>query len=332
MRDDNPRSLRTRLQKNRLRKQRQTQHSLHMRSTIMRLRGVGDEAWRNILSGTTHTFAFALVLTCVIVALIGADTTSIMQIRTQANDYVAAGASTYTISLTDRINGATCDSLSSMDGVIASGAIRNSTDKLTFAALPSIGVPVYEITVGATSLFAHVDEGIPANSTVSSASTTESGIWLSQEASSPLQVEAHDDVPLADGRSAHIAGIYDWPDDGRKTGYGHAALLPVPMAIYNTSQSASAQTAFDQCWVKTWPVTDDIESLLQLTVIGDVSSNDRATISRINTTLGLTFDADALINILLRIPSAGCVGAVCGAGIASLPIRKSRLFTYFKAR
>lgn len=107
----------------------------------MRLRGVVDEAWRDIVSGTSHAFMLMLILAALVGGLSAADLFSIRSIAQQVDRYIASGASTYVIEFKGRISGEACERLSSVDGVLASGALRSRNDKVTSAVLPSAASP-----------------------------------------------------------------------------------------------------------------------------------------------------------------------------------------------
>ena len=112
----------------------------------MRLRGVVDEAWRDIVSGTSHAFMLMLILAALVGGLSAADLFSIRSIAQQVDRYIASGASTYVIEFKGRISGEACERLSSVDGVLASGALRSRNDKVTSAVLPSAGIPSLDAT------------------------------------------------------------------------------------------------------------------------------------------------------------------------------------------
>ena len=120
----------------------------------MRLRGVVDEAWRDIVSGTSHAFMLMLILVALVGGLSAADLFSIRSIAQQVDRYIASGASTYVIEFKGRISGEACERLSSVDGVLASGALRSKNDKVTSAVLPSAGIPSLDATTGALGVFA----------------------------------------------------------------------------------------------------------------------------------------------------------------------------------
>lgn len=250
----------------------------------MTLRSVLSEAARNLCSGTTHAAALAVMLAGLMLLCAGVDLASIMALQRQADEFVASGGSTYTIAAAGRIDGGICDSLASLDGVLAAGAIRQSDARLTFAALPSTGVPVSEVTPGGVGLFAASDAGI--DDTAGGGSTgggSAGGVWLSAEAAEPFGgpgMGIGQPLALADGGSVDVAGVYQWPDDGRRSGFAYAAIAPVPLRQGD---------AFDQCWVKAWPVPDGIEALLRLTLAGDMADGqDPPITAQLNTTHGLT--------------------------------------------
>ena len=120
----------------------------------MRLRGVVDEAWRDIVSGTSHAFMLMLILAALVGGLSAADLFSIRSIAQQVDRYIASGASTYVIEFKGGISGEACERLSSVDGVLASGALRSKNDKVTSAVLPSAGIPSLDATTGALGVFA----------------------------------------------------------------------------------------------------------------------------------------------------------------------------------
>ncbi|NMM94863.1 hypothetical protein G1C95_2051 [Bifidobacterium sp. DSM 109957] len=285
----------------------------------MRLVGVLGEVRRSITSGTTHACAFAVALAAVIGLLCGADMLTISRIQAQVDNYVAAGGSTYVINYAGRIDPVACESLASLQGVRAAGALRQADSKITFATLPATGVPSYEVTEGAIALFSDSTGGATDGvaSIVSDISDAlDSGIWLSSEAAEPLHASAGETVPLNDGRQASIGGVYDWPDDGRKSGYSYAVLEPVP---------ADRAERFDSCWVKAWPVPSNIESLLQLATVGDsATGQERPVVSQLNTSHGTELDAVALYHQRLTI-WVPVVALAAGLLLGVIAIRMRRL-------
>lgn len=239
----------------------------------MRLRGVVDEAWRDIVSGTSHAFMLMLILAALVGGLSAADLFSIRSIAQQVDRYIVSGASTYVIEFKGRISGEACERLSSVDGVLASGALRSRNDKVTSAVLPSAGIPSLDATTGALGVF--------ASSTRSSGATLTArdydGIWLSSQAARSVHARAGNRLALRAGGRVRVAGVFQYPDDGRSTSYDYVALSQVPAAADD----------FDQCLVKAWPVPDAMQSLLQSTVSSWSSdASQQPTISQLNSTQG----------------------------------------------
>lgn len=300
--------------------------------SVMRLSSVISEAWRNLITGTTHACALALALALSVAILIGADLLTISRIQAQVDEFVASGTSTYTITYAGRIDPVVCESLASVNGVRAAGALRQANAKITLAVLPSTGVPAYEATEGAVALFADAtggaasddsavdfDDGAISNGSASGAAPAASDLWLSAEAAGPLRVVPGETIALKDGRQATVGGIYQWPDDGRASGYSYAALEPVPI---------DRAERFDSCWVKAWPVPENIESLLYLATVGDSAGGSRqqgrAVISQLNTSHGADLDAVALYHQRLTA-WAPVVALAVGLLLGVVAIRVRRL-------
>ncbi|MBT1172752.1 hypothetical protein JS528_05170 [Bifidobacterium sp. MA2] len=238
----------------------------------MRFDAILREAWRNVISGTSRICCCALAFALCAGGCALADYTQIDASIAQADRWVSSGASTYLISAPGGIDGQACERLGQVSGVRAAGAVRLLGRKLTFATLPSSGIPEYETTphaaqaLGMTGATARQDDA--ANGSV----------ILSREAADALGTEAGSMQRLANGGTVRIAGIYAYPDDGRQNDFEYAVLSEV-----------SSDSAFDTCLVRAWPVPDDIESLLYLTVRSAASSDDdRPQVRQLNTTLGST--------------------------------------------
>lgn len=244
----------------------------------MRLRGVVDEAWRDIVSGTSHAFMLMLILAALVGGLSAADLFSIRSIAQQVDRYIASGASTYVIEFKGGISGEACERLSSVDGVLASGALRSKNDKVTSAVLPSAGIPSLDATTGALGVFASSTRSDGATLTV----RDYDGIWLSSQAARSVHARAGNRLALRAGGRVRVAGVFQYPDDGRSTSYDYVALSQVPAAADD----------FDQCLVKAWPVPDAMQSLLQSTVSSWSSdASQQPTISQLNSTQGTQLDA-----------------------------------------
>ena len=212
-----------------------------------------------------------LILAALVGGLSAADLFSIRSIAQQVDRYIASGASTYVIEFKGGISGEACERLSSVDGVLASGALRSKNDKVTSAVLPSAGIPSLDATTGALGVFASSTRSDGATLTV----RDYDGIWLSSQAARSVHARAGDRLALRAGGKVRVAGVFQYPDDGRSTSYDYVALSQVPAAADD----------FDQCLVKAWPVPDAMQSLLQSTVSSWPSdASQQPTISQLNST------------------------------------------------
>ena len=107
------------------------------------------------------------------------------------------------------------------------------------AALPDTTTPLYQITPGLAKL---LDTKQDPNTT---------GLIASQQVAETLGTSTGGTIGLADGRTARVKGIYQYPDDGRTPGYAYALMEETP-----------ATGTFDACWAKTWPQTEDRKSVV----------------------------------------------------------------------
>ena len=242
----------------------------------------------------------------------GADWRQIVGVESSVRQWTGSGASTYAITAQGAISGSRCESLRSVNGVRAAGAFREA-ERLTFAALPSTGVPAYETTPHAADVFfasssAGADAAIDSDDdSADSVASSSAGLILSRDVADTLGARIDDEQMLQDGRSTRIAGIYEYPDDGRQSGYGYAVLEPVVVADIRTddgsdSSHSAADDLYDTCLVYAWPAPDGIQSLLRLTLVGSgsetgsMASDDSrssqtaqsAQIAQLNTTFGST--------------------------------------------
>ena len=79
-----------------------------------------------------------------------------------------------------------------------------------------------------------------------------------------------------------VAGVFDWPNDGRDTRFAYAFLVPV---------SASNGT-FDECWVRQWPQSGQTGDLLFSTLVASGSLSN-AGVTQVNKSFDSHYDAQA---------------------------------------
>ena len=189
------------------------------------------------------------------------------------------------------VNGQACERLSNLNGVQASGAIRES-DQLMASALPDTKIPSYTVTPS----FMHVLRA--------KQNTGVQGVFVSNELTKTLGLRVGDKLALSDGRQTRIRGTYRYPDDGRTPGYSYAVLSPV-----------ISTGTFDACWVSVWPQTSRIENAIwsALTPAAKSDKDSSITLEQLNSSLGRSFDGQSIYRkrptAFLPIMAA-CTGAV----------------------
>ena len=241
------------------------------------------------------------VFATMLAALICSDAVSIAKHIRSANDFRAAGATTYYVTADDRIDPATCENLRSAEGVSAAGALRAPSDRVTVATLPGSPIPLHEVSPGFAGVLA-AESGEPR------------GVLVSRELSETLGTAPGDAVPSSHGE-LRIAAVFDYPSDGRRPGFAYSVL-----AVSNTP------LAFDECWITVWPQLTNLRSLLLSTVLpgADGVSAKQPQISQLNPTLGGSFAGDTAF--LSRITRANpAVSALIGLSLGFLSVRIRRL-------
>ncbi len=267
----------------------------------MRLSSIFREGRRNVTSGTTRAVTLATVLAAASVLLVGADVAAVLGIENDAAAFQAAGASIRTISAPGRIDGQRCEDLGELPGVVSAGAIATTAgSSITAAALPDAPIPAGAVTPD-FPLWA------------ASQHRATSGVILSSEAADMLDLDIGDTLSTTDGRTT-VAGVYSYPRDGRRSGFGYMVLLP-----------AGPSQVFDECWVDTWPTNDDITSLLLTTIVpGAAASEDLPTVGQLNSTMGDRFDGYAEYSHRIT-RFGGLVAGLFAAVLGFVALRARRL-------
>ncbi|KAB7790584.1 hypothetical protein [Bifidobacterium leontopitheci] len=278
----------------------------------MRLRGVLSEAGRNLATGASRTALLAALLTLLLALACAADLATMRTLSGQVERYVRAGGSTYVLEASGHVDAAACDALAGTRGVQAAGALRLTDRKLTFSVLPSTGVPLTDISRGAESLF------LSGNSfTVRPAPADDGGVLLSREAARSMGVSRGADAALVGGGDVWVSGVFDYPDDGRQSGFSYSALAP-----------AAPSAAFDQCWVRAWPVPDDIESLMLTVVRGTIraDSQRQPSVTQLNVSMGVSLDSRSMFDArMTRFAPLVMLAAGLALGLASVMMRRLEL-------
>ena len=265
----------------------------------MRLSSILSEAWRGIMAGSARFVTIVITLTLLSGGAAAIELRISTEILNTATQYQAIGANILVLGAPDGIDGTSCDNLSDLYDVQASGAIRE-IDALVVSALPDTQTPRYAITSG----FAKV---LKAKQDAS-----QQGLLISNELASTLNLQQGDTLALKDGQQALVKGTYDYPDDGRMPGYSYAALEEVPDA-----------DIFDACWVSIWPQSDQVRDAIwsALTPTAKSDNGSSTTLSQLNSSQGESFNGAAMWmnRLTIGLPAlAATLGALFGAIIIRL--------------
>jgi hypothetical protein len=203
-----------------------------------------------------------------IMALTAADVLTTAQQIESSVRYQRSGGNTQILTADGRINPTACRRLASLPNVVAAGALREAAEKITLATLPNAPAPAFEVTPGFPQIL---------NATTSSVH----GVTVSDEIIDTLGAHSGDGIPTKEHGTLRVGSTYSYPSDGRRPGFGYAILV-----------ETNDQSAFDECWVKSWPEPTNIRALLLTTVDPD-PNNTPGTIelSQLNPALSRSFDA-----------------------------------------
>lgn len=114
-----------------------------------------------------------------------------------------------------------------------------------------------------------------------SAKSDVSGVWISTDVAKDFGLTKGSVMQTEQGTMS-VAGVFDWPNDGRDTRFAYAFLVPV---------SASNGT-FDECWVRQWPQSGQTGDLLYSTLVASGSSSN-AGVTQVNKSFDSHYDAQA---------------------------------------
>ncbi|MBF4461800.1 MULTISPECIES: hypothetical protein [unclassified Rathayibacter] len=184
------------------------------------------------------------------------------------------------MSSANSVIGTACERLARVSGARAAGALSEG-EGVVFEALPSSAVPSKRVTPKFIELLDNQhDPGV-------------AGLYFSQDVATALSVGVGDVVPTKSG-PVSVAGIFNYPDDGRLPGLGWSVLVPAP-----------ANEMFDSCWLDVPFVQSQAASFILTAVApGNV---EKPTVSQLNSRLGENYDVAEVVDTrqsLIAIPSA----------------------------
>lgn len=232
---------------------------------MMRVDAILREVLRDIRTGTARAVTLTLILSVLGIALVLTEIITVRGLLDEAERFRSAGGATLTITAPGRIDGAACEQLRAIDGVGAAGAVRERRTDLRAGALPDAPLATFETTPGFPALLAPE-------------SVAPVGLVVSEDVASELHLAVGDSIASDEGR-ADVAGVFAYPSDGRRAGFGWAAL-----------ERVNADRPFDECWVSAWPVDARLPGLLSLSLLpADAESGDPPQIGQLNPSLGREF-------------------------------------------
>lgn len=267
----------------------------------MKLSSIFREARQNVEAGVTRAVFLAVVSATILSLFIAIDFLAVREMLAQANDFQRSGASVFTIAAPKQIDGDLCDSLNDLANVDAAGAVRNVAGELSVLSAPGSPIPLVEVTPGALQVL-----GVPQDSS--------RGWAVSESVAKAFNIRGGDQLSTSQGE-VQVSAVFQYPEDGRKSGYGFSALYVNP-----------ERRVFDECWVKVWPVAGEIIEFLPLAMSPDSSSvpDVQPVISQLNTTKGTK--APGLDDFSMRPSRFGLVIAPFAVGVvAFIAIRRRKL-------
>lgn len=236
----------------------------------MRLRSVLSEALRNIGAGVSHALLMFAAVLFASTLLGGYEAANVVGLETEVLQRINAYADVGAI-VGGTVDGAACDRLADAGGGVMgtlAGAMR-AGQQIVPLATPGKDISSYEVTPGMIRMIAR------------NTKTDVSGVWVSTDVAKDFGLTKGSVMQTEQGTMS-VAGVFDWPNDGRDTRFAYALLVPV---------SASNGT-FDECWVRQWPQSGQTEDVLFSTLVASGSSSN-AGVTQVNKSFDSHYDAQA---------------------------------------
>ena len=262
----------------------------------MRLHAIVREAYLNLITGANAVLSLVIVVAVLGTTLSCLDAASVGMMYRTIEQYSASGADIRTVVAKNRIDGVSCDQLSSRADTTASGAVLEAPSVRLLAA-PDVPLMVYNVSSGFSQMvLTHGDN---------------SAMVMSDELAARLGLTIGSEVWTNAG-SARLSGTYDWPEDGRDSRLQYAVLAVVPSSI----------THFDECWAKMEPGHGQAYySELLTTAVFAQSNADVAQYGQVNNLLGKDISPSRLINSRITRP-APIIALVVASLIGVFSVRR----------
>jgi len=226
------------------------------------------ETARNLLSGTSRLHVFGVFAVFGAALLVVVEVLTVSAIVADAEEYRDSGASIVTLELPGLIDGRACEALSTVPDVRAAGAMRE-TEAAIATALPGEPLRAYITTPSFAAVVGATDAG--------------EGVYLPRDAAASLGRRS----VSVNGATISVRGVYAYPQDGRRAGFGWAVLSP----------TREDDGLFDECWALIWPQRDDARRLMLTTLSADiVHSSGDPQITQLNAGRGAVFTGSERFN------------------------------------
>lgn len=272
----------------------------------MRLGSVLSEAMRNIGAGTARAFLMFLAVLLTGGLMGGYEALAVVALEDEAATRIRADADVRGM-VGGPVDGLACDRLVEADGgPTASGALR-AGPQVTPAATPGRSLSSYEVTPGMLAL-------IVAGEGRSAPAADPTGVWVPATLADDFGLSVGSRLDTDQGPST-VAGVFEWPNDGRDTRFAYAVLVPV----------AADGRVFEECWAKQWPPSEETDGLLYSTaVVADQTGQGGVGAAPINKGFDSHYDATGAYRTRMTrwMP---LLGLLVGLLLGALSVRRRRL-------
>lgn len=180
----------------------------------MRLRSVLSEALRNIGAGVSHALLMFAAVLFASTLLGGYEAANVVGLETEVLQRINAYADVGAI-VGGTVDGAACDRLADAGGGVMgtlAGAMR-AGQQIVPLATPGKDISSYEVTPGMIRMIAR------------NTKTDVSGVWVSTDVSKDFGLTKGSVMQTEQGTMS-VAGVFDWPNDGRTRDSPTRSLCP----------------------------------------------------------------------------------------------------------
>lgn len=270
----------------------------------MRPSAIAREVRRDIVSGATRAASTWIVFTALLLVLVLHESLTLTGILRAAEAYQTAGANIRLVVADGRVDGAACAALADEYGV-ASAALRVLNEPARAEVMRAAPLNQVTATPGIGEMLDATGRG--------GGPVDRAGVLVSEQVTEHL---GSPDRPWpSDAGPLDVAGVFPYPEDGRRTGLGFAVISP----------ELPGEEPYDECWIRSWPEYPDFGSLLSSVVLPATSPDTPAPeITQLNTSLGAGFDGAALFrDRASRFNAYAALGI--GAVVGVVAARRRRL-------